>query len=1524
MRIPIIIFIAIILSGISIYYVWQKGIPQGWAKTKIINEVEKRINGNLTIKNLHFKFPDQAILEGVKLNSIAQIEKIICNYNLMTPIIQRGKLESGISKIVIINPSLELYRDKTGKWNISSIFKDSYEPTKKSPAMTILIKKATLKVKDEIFGTQTTLTDFYLSYYPEGPPPYFHIRLGQEMKISGNIYQTSPLTASFNLRIIKKELSPYAEFLKTPWVNLLQGQISGNIAGEIEDKNITLFKSNLYLNKGVVKLTHLEPPITNITGNFSLEDNHSVIAEKIKFKFKDIDFTTQNFYIKNMAGGIEFVTSKFSPQSLGDIFPYLKKLNLKSILKFKGKFDFGHSFSLMGEAELLNQTQAGYKFPILTKFRYKDKRFEEISLVIAKNTQITGKLALQQELNLKAKFDQSNLLPLLTLVGKEESGKGTITGEITTFGKLNDIQYNGDLKLQIQENPSVNEIVAKLKGDKKSIVFSGQIVQPQGKIDIEGKGTRGDMDEPFSLLLNGKLNEYNLLNRLVCANISFDGKLSTKTRLIGGQIKAENIIIDKKSYLPCQGSLIYNHPDLNITTSPENKQLELVAKITLSQPLSYAMQIKTKDVNLGILTQNFEGTFDGEFDIKKMFRQKTTIIGKSFKVNLINGRSVDGDFKLERIKNKVSILSLTFNEPGKMNLWTKGEVDLTCSLINLDGKICYLKHKDLILTADAKFKGHLSKSELSGILNLTGGKVNDFLIDYGKIDFKYAHQKVTIKESGIVLNHGGILTTFGTFTLKGNLDLKFSLLGMDYEDMPYDYFKNFKGEFDVIGDVKGDINNPVVVASVESKKIIIGHEKIAKIAGKVNYLNHEFQIEQVKLNDRSSLQGTFRVKDKYINGLIQIDNEKLSAIACLFSLPNLQGIIKGKLTAEGKLDNLILKCAVDIEDFHIPGFDARYGKVEFSLKDKILLFQKLYFTQHDGGKVDFKKYQVEIKPNGQAILTATLTNLIITNTIFNGKVYFTGEITPWDTANGTLTTKNLLINQSDVLKVLAAQISYEKGILNFLPLPEPNSLSGRVKFGQKLEFEEIKILKSNVEKISLNGRIELVEKRRDLRIAMQNSDLRILPLWFKEIKRPEGKVEGWLHIGGSFDEPQFDGSLMITNGALNRYPFAKRLTNLNGQIRIVNNWIVSNSLQAKVGESILVMQSTTPFTLKSIDVSLKNFHEPVPISIPGFFEGNIDVNIQIKGDITAPIGSGEIKIVNSRFTFPPKIKTAEGRMQWDKIMITASKNVKYYNEYVDVTIKRKGSWLTVSNKGDEIWAQGIIYAQSGGRVNYLSKFFTIKKASLEFREGNIFPYLSGYATTRLDKRQITLIYEGYLTEAKPILQAIGGYPPLNEEQIINALLIGNTEYLETTDYETILRLGFEQVVGKEVVFTLLVPLEKQLSQLIGMDVEIKTQALNRLFQESLQEQVEERKTSSIFEESEFKIGKFISDDVYLTYRGILEPWEEEEFARLKLKQELGLEYYLSGNTSLKYKFTPEGVWEKGNEYEVRIEREVRF
>ncbi|MFH1562724.1 MAG: translocation/assembly module TamB domain-containing protein [Nitrospirota bacterium] len=1576
MRISIIIFITIILSGIGVYYVWQKGIPQGFARDKIITEVEKKINGKIEIKTLYFKFPNQIILEGIKLHHlsapIVEIKRLICEYNLWTPIIHSGKLATGISKIVVVDPYLSLRRDKAGNWNFASLFKPQPKPRKEPPAMPIFIKNATVSIEDKIFGTQITLSPLYFSYYPQGPPPYFHLRLGHQIKVSGNIYQTSPLQAGFNLKIIRADVSAYAGFLKTPWANLLEGKISGNLRGQIQDKDIKLDSGNLGIKQGTIKLTRLKAPLTNITGNLSLSSDRSLNANNLKFKFKDIDVTTKKFYMNDMnakQASIELSTSNFYLKGFGDIFPYLKRLDLRSELKFKGELDFEQDFSLLGEVELLNQTPTGYKFPIQAKFRYKDNTLDDINLVIAQRTQIKGKLALQKgftpkELDLKAKFDKSNLLPLLALSGKKGLQNGTLTGEIIVKGELKAtrqafLQYSGNLKLERLAslgNPLFKEITAKIEGDTKSIKFTSQLIQPQGKIVLAGKGIREDIDQPFSLSLTGVLLGAKLFNKDICANITFDGKLSDKTKLIGGQVKAENIVVDHSSPFNWQGSLIYNHneaslPNLSISTSPQSKQLTVAGKLTFTEPLTTSLQIKTKDIDLGILTKGFKGTFDGEFNLNQVSQGKITVMGESVKVNLADGglprcKHLTGNFEFNKIKNTVYIEHLDINEPQKMDM--SGKIDLTnpqAIFMDLEGRVYDLKYKDIIFSSKVKFTGNLSKSQLSGskpvpcfkpvtgLLKLTDGKINNFVIDRGEIGFTYANRIFTIKKSGIVFGDSGILTTSGIVNTKGNLNLKFSLLGMNYQDMPYPYFKRFNGEFNLTGNVLGDITHPIISAELGSKEITINQNKIAKISAKINYSNGELRIIDSKINDKLTFYGIFQTKDEYLSGRIQSEGENLTTLACLVSLPskNLYGIVQGKIKVEGKLDNLGLKATVGIENLHIPGLDAAKCETEWILKDKLLSFQKLLFVQGQGGTMEFKKYDVELKPDSKVALTATMNNFMLCNTTFAGNIYFSGTGTPWNKVKGSLEAKNLLINQSDTFKTLAVNICYEKGLLEFLPSLKPNSLLGKIRFisNEKLEIEEVKIFKSKVEKLKVDGSIELLAKKCNIRFTMEKSDLELLPLWFKEIKKAEGKVDGWLHISGYFDEPQFNGSLIVTDGELTTVVFSKKVTELQGQIRIINNWFVSNLLKAKIGKGVLVMKSNAPFTLKNIDVELKSSH-PIPVSILGFLEGGVELDIRIKGDITSPIGSGKINMVNAGFTYPPKTKNtgAGGRIKWENLMITTDKNVRYYNEYVDVKIKRKGSWLKISMQGGDVRASGVIYAKGGGRVNYLGKDFTIKRASLEFREFNFMPYLSGYATAGLEKRRLTLTYEGYLGEGKPALAAFGGYPPMNEEQIVNALLAGKTEYigLGTTDKDTILKLGFEQVIGKGIALTLLMPIEKQIGQLLGMDVELKTQALDRMFEESTKEEVtqEVSKTPSVFEESEFKIGRFLSENLYVSYRGILKPWEEEEFARLRLKQELELEYYLSGNTSLKYKWIPEGVWRKGDEHEIMIEREVRF
>jgi hypothetical protein len=475
--------------------------------------------------------------------------------------------------------------------------------------------------------------------------------------------------------------------------------------------------------------------------------------------------------------------------------------------------------------------------------------------------------------------------------------------------------------------------------------------------------------------------------------------------------------------------------------------------------------------------------------------------------------------------------------------------------------------------------------------------------------------------------------------------------------------------------------------------------------------------------------------------------------------------------------------------------------------------------------------------------------------------------------------------------------------------------------------------------LDITGWANFAMNKFDVGIIMDKADLGLLSLYMPNIKKPKGFVDGNLHLGGKIDDPTIDGSLIIS-GSLETYPFGARIRNLYGELHVINNSIILRNLSANIGRGRLTVTSRKPFTIADLDIYIKSEDAPLPVLIPGLIEsygryGGAIIDIKIKGHVLSPIATGEIIISKANFTYPPeeRIRKEQGyieffrRMKWD-IMLIGKRHIRYYNDYVSVYLK-KNAWLRIIKDDKGVCITGKIFAKRGGVVDYLGTEFILKKGYLEFRRDEPMPYLYAYAQTRIGKRKITLSHKGYLYSTDLVLTATG-YPPLSQEEIIRLLLSSRGrrayERLTTDDLQALFEIGSKRIFGKEITDAILIPIERKISRLLSIDLDVRLPFIERIIEQTLFE--EDIAEESIFARTSVKIGKFIGDNLYISYKGILSTWSREEdkeikHPRIRLKEEIGLEYYLSDTTTIKYRFIPSYDWSE-QEYEITLEREIRF
>jgi hypothetical protein len=579
---------------------------------------------------------------------------------------------------------------------------------------------------------------------------------------------------------------------------------------------------------------------------------------------------------------------------------------------------------------------------------------------------------------------------------------------------------------------------------------------------------------------------------------------------------------------------------------------------------------------------------------------------------------------------------------------------------------------------------------------------------------------------------------------------------------------------------------------------------------------------------------------------------------------------------------------------------------------------------------------VELVPDGRISFEAMANSFQVANITLSGTVSCNGNIVIGKSASVMVNTSNIVVNDSYDLKNLAVLVKFlNDESFEFIQQQAENSAMGKISFDSKdkVIIDGFSLLRQGRRTLEITGWTNLSTKKIDVGIIMDKADLSLLSLYMPTIKKAEGIVNGGLHFGGLMDEPEINGSLKFS-GNLNTYPFAARVRDMNGELHVVNNSIIIRDISANIGKGRLIAVSNGAFTLSDMNISILTQGAPIPILIPEFIEshgryGGLELNMNISGAVSSPFITGQINISNTDFTYPPKkTKTMPtdffDKMRWD-VTITAKENIRYYNDYTRICLK-ENAWLKLVKNNEQFNITGKVFAKGGGVIDYLGTDFILKEGCLEFRDGEVSPYLSATAWARIGKRKLSLSYQGYLYKTEFVLSATG-YPPLTQEEILRLLLSKSEEYvsLNQNELQTLFSVAGGQILGKKIPDTILVPIERKISRMLRIDLEVKTPAIEKMLEQAIFAEGTTTQ-SSVFAKTSIKIGKFIQENLYISYEGVLNPVVEDianQSHRMRLANKIGLEYYLSNNTTIKYKFIPR--YNHANaEYEISMERGLRF
>jgi hypothetical protein len=792
------------------------------------------------------------------------------------------------------------------------------------------------------------------------------------------------------------------------------------------------------------------------------------------------------------------------------------------------------------------------------------------------------------------------------------------------------------------------------------------------------------------------------------------------------------------------------------------------------------------------------------------------------------------------------------------------------------------------------------------------------------------------------------------FALSGRINLKKSLFDLDLmaEEADLAYYLNFLFPQEKLSLCEGKLNLNLRLANYPQ----------FSLQGRGEIKRGIFKIEGSPLSFRE-VGGAFKIRDK------TIFVEKINALwgGYCFGGKGKMDLSKGRLSLALEEKNLPYQFRINLNlrekplkgDFILCNLSGeRQLKGDLTLKEKTLIlstfingnsFKGEVFLE-EGHKISLPEFEIERKEGGIIKGRAILSNLEGSSADFvlrakfeelrvEGEINCRGNLGKLAEGWGAdLFIFNLLLNGREFTQI-SAELEYNKEELKIFSSHDNYGLKAKVNLRDKptlegkidlrgifpplsldINYGDKKWEVSSADKgYTLKAGLNMDKEPNFLKLELLFEDLdlvsfpnltRRIPLFSCLKWISGGRLKGNLISQGPLDNLSASGNLEIIS------PGEAEKATLDFEFK--ENLITLNSLKIEGEERLSAKNLQIGVQAEGISVESK---EKIKVDFPEFLEGGLFLRLFISPEKI----EGKVSLANANFTYPSKSKSRRflplgkqaSQIAYDyDIELEIGRNVRYYNRYVNLEVKKEGQ-LHFQGQGEE-WEWRGKLESTRGRVIYLGTEFEVIDAHLEFKETRK-GFLTGRAETYRDDTRITLKLEGELGNLKPELSSDS---PLSEREIVSSLRWGQEyEGLTSKDMEEALSWGIGKLVGGGIYSALVDPLEKKLKRYLNLSLfKIETGIIERILKNSKEGGSSEVSLGiNLLKDTRFILSKYITKDLYFTYEMNLKNEREKE---LGLEEEMGLEYTLKNGEVIKYKVKPGENGEK--EQKLEIEKRIRF
>lgn len=750
------------------------------------------------------------------------------------------------------------------------------------------------------------------------------------------------------------------------------------------------------------------------------------------------------------------------------------------------------------------------------------------------------------------------------------------------------------------------------------------------------------------------------------------------------------------------------------------------------------------------------------------------------------------------------------------------------------------------LNTDVHVQGTVQRPQIEGHLKAWDGSV------YGKL-FSSIEGAYTYHDGHLHLPRLDISTYGSSIIVDGDiqdkqLDINFVGDAVPIEPFVRDAGLNIVGYVGAEGHLGGTVDAPIFEGNVQSDTMQVKDTTLHDITGSVYITPQVVHLQGltftgsgtsryevkggVQLENPKRLFGYVHVKDGDLHQLLAFTNAQV---------PDVNGKLQATIELGGTSDS--------------PRLDVKGTLEDTTIRDEVVGTATLDLG-YGGRTIDIRTFKLPIKEGlivgkGKADLDGSTDIQLVASKVPVQTVL--PLVTKNVNAQGNW---NFIINVHGLTKSPKVEFSseVEQAVINGISLDQL-SILGTME-DQVVNIQQGMIKKSD-SSIKVRGKLPLgafvtnayvtddMTKQFDVYVDMNEANLSVLPLMFKEVQSADGAIHGVVHVTGNSSNILANGTVELANGSMQLQSLKKPVTQLKGQLAFRGNHVdITGSTTMGKGNAGLsgnigwmgsgITSYYGALQMKGIEIA------------HAFYTGPLDGELYIVDKQDMPTLVGAITLHDVVASIPLSFESSDTSIPLGlDLTIDAKDNVRLYNPLLyDMFLQGK---VKFEGTVGEPKASGKLSVNKG-HVKYLKNRFKITEGQAKFVTGSIIPELNVRSMANVKNYRISLQAEGPATQMKLKLTS---EPNLSERQIISLLTfgrnVGNASGVTSEDANALLTSSLQSLAFGYI--------EDVLQDTLGLDlVNITTGSLDGKDSRDLQEKNNFNVT----------IGKYVVPDLMIT------------------------------------------------------------